>query len=135
MQTEKKMTGSHPGLRRGHRCRPEQRVYERVALKILQILDRLPDSDESHGQLEFLGNRNDNPSASGTVELRQDQTGDTDRLMKLTSLGQRVLPDRGVQHEEDFVRRTRTYLRDDSRDLSEFVNEMRFRVQSAGRIN
>ena len=48
------MTGSHPGLRRGHRCRPEKRVHERLALKILQILDRFPDSDESYRQLEFL---------------------------------------------------------------------------------
>ena len=65
----------------------------------------------------------------------RDQAGDTDRLMELTGLGQRVLPDRGVQHEEHFVRRTRTFLRDDSGDLAEFVHEIRFRVQPAGRID
>ena len=80
----------------GRRRCPEERVHESVALKILQILNRLPDSDQSHGQLEFLGNRNDDPSASGAVELRQDQAGDADRLMELTGLGQRVLPNRGV---------------------------------------
>ena len=90
------MTGSHWGLHRGRGCRPDKRVYERVALKILQIFNRLSDSDQPHGQLEFLGDRDNDPSASGAVELRQDQAGDTDRLMELTGLGQRVLPDRGV---------------------------------------
>jgi hypothetical protein len=56
----------------GRRRCPEERVHESVALKILQILNRLPDSDKPHGQLEFLGDRNNDPSASGAVELRQD---------------------------------------------------------------
>ena len=90
------MAGSHCGLRRRSGGRPDKRVYERVALKILQILNRLPDSDQPHGQLEFLGDCDDDPSASGAVELRQDQAGDTNRLMELAGLGQRVLPDRGV---------------------------------------
>ena len=80
----------------GRRRCPEERVHESVALKILQILNRLPDSDEPHGQLQLLGNRDDDPSASGAVELRQNQAGDADRLMELTGLGQRVLPNRGV---------------------------------------
>ena len=139
MLPEKKMTGSHRGIRRittrdwrdgrdevdqicprraylalhtprsevladffsillggGRRRCPEERVHESVALKILQILNRFPDSDEPHGQLQLLGNRDDDPSASGAVELRQDQAGDADRLMELTGLGQRVLPNRGV---------------------------------------
>ena len=55
--------------------------------------------------------------------------------MELTGLGERVLPDRGVQHEEHFVRGTRTFLSDDARDLAELVHEIRFRVQPAGRID
>src|SRR4026209_942748 len=96
--------GILPELRGGRGCRPKERVHECVALKILQILDRLSDSDQPDRQLEFLGDRDDDPSASGAVKLRQHQTGDADRLMKLTSLGERALADPGAQQHEEPMR-------------------------------
>src|ERR1022692_4671729 len=51
------------GLRR---C-PEKRVHKGSALKILQVFNRLSDSDQPHGQFQFLGDRDDDPSASGAV--------------------------------------------------------------------
>ena len=48
-------------LRGGRRRCPEERVHKGFALKILQILDRLPDSDQPHGQLEFFSDRDDDP--------------------------------------------------------------------------
>ena len=69
---EEENDGISQGLGRGRGGRPEKRVHECVAVKILQIFNRFSDSNEPHGQLEFLGNCDDDPSASGAVELRQD---------------------------------------------------------------
>lgn len=69
---EEENDGISQGLGRGRGGRPEKRVHECVTVKILQILYRFPDSNESYGQFEFLGNCDDDPSASGAVELRQD---------------------------------------------------------------
>ena len=50
--------------------------------------------------------RTDAPSR-GPIQLRQNQSSDAHRLVKLAGLSQRVLPDCGVQHQEHLVRRAR----------------------------
>jgi hypothetical protein len=51
-----------------------------------------PRPDKPDRKAELLDNRHDGSSLRRAIKLRENETGNTDRFVKLTGLNQRVLP-------------------------------------------
>ena len=63
------------------------------------------------GRPKFVGDRDQDAAARGAVELGHHQPGDARGLAEHLDLRQRVLPDRGIEHQQHRVRRVGSTLR------------------------
>ena len=86
---------------------PRDRLGEVARGEGLEIVDALADADEMDGQRELVGDRDENAAARRAVELGHHEAGDAGDAAENLDLAQRVLPDRGVEHEQHRVRRVR----------------------------
>src|SRR6266536_5333455 len=101
-----------PGLSPAHEPAREPLRVER--LQVFEPLSRAEKADrDAHRPLE----RDHTPALCGPVELRDDQTGERHGRREGARLLHGVLPDRGVEHEQRLVRRTRLLLRRDPHHL------------------
>src|ERR1035438_1138296 len=60
----------------------KKRLDEILGIEGQQIADLFADSDVSHGQTQFLGDRHHDPTFCSAVQLGQNDTGDASRLGK-----------------------------------------------------
>ena len=100
------------------------------AAKGFEVVDALADADEMHRQGEFVGDRDQNAAARGAVELGHHEAGDARGAAEDLDLAQRVLPDRGVEHEQHGVRRLGIDLPHHPDDLFEFAHQFGAILQS-----
>lgn len=56
-------------------------------IEVLKILDPFPDTDQTNGDFELFGNRDDNAAARRAVQLRQDQSRNPHSFVELAGLG------------------------------------------------
>ena len=78
--------------------------------------------------------RGDDTALGGAVELGHDQAGEAERFVECLDLGQRVLADVGVEHQQDFMRRAGVGLLNHAFDLADLVHQVQLRRQAAGGI-
>ena len=71
----------------------------------------------------------------GAIELREDDAGDARDVHELARLREAVLPDRRVEHEQHFVRRSFDLARRDAPDLVELGHQVHARVEPAGGVD
>src|SRR5580704_16166045 len=70
-----------------------------------EIVDAFADANEVHGQWVFGGDGDKDAAACGAVEFRHDEPGHAGDLGELLNLRQCVLPDRGIEHKQNGMRR------------------------------
>src|SRR5512135_1737797 len=85
-----------------HACDRARKV---IGVERLEILETLADADGVDGKLEALGDRDKDAAPRGTVELGHDEARDASDFLEDLHLIESILPGRGVEHEDDAVRR------------------------------
>lgn len=110
-------------------------VHEGLGIEILQVFGGLPHADQPNGHMKGVGDSDHHTAASRPIQFRQSDAGDADCLMKLRRLRDGILPNGCVQHEEHFVRRARRLSRNDAFHLTQFIHQIRFGMESPGRID
>src|SRR4051812_39557621 len=90
----------------------EKCLDEIVRIELAQILDTLTNPDEPHGNLQLIGDSQDDATLSGSIQLREDDTRNGHRLREDLCLGYRILTAGRVDHEPGLVRRPRRGLAD-----------------------
>ena len=105
------------------------------AVKGREIVDALADADEMHRQLEALGQHHQDAAARGAVELGHDQAGHAGDLAEDLDLAERVLPDRGVEHQQHGMRRGRLDLADHAHHLFQLAHQLGAVLQAAGGVD
>jgi hypothetical protein len=86
-------------------------------------------------QTVFRRNGNQDPAARGTVELGHDKTSDAGDVAKDLDLGERILTDRGVEHQQNGMRHRGIDLFHHAHDLLELVHQHRLVLQAAGSVD
>src|SRR3954471_11317764 len=81
----------------------EQGLDEVVRIELTQVLDTLTDPDEPHGNLQLIGDAQDDASLSGSIQLREDDTRNRHRLREDLCLGYRILAARRINHQPGLV--------------------------------
>src|SRR3984893_8238632 len=89
-------------------------------LESLQVAQAFADPDEMHRKLEFLGDRNEDAAARGSVELGHDKTGNAGDTAENLDLVDRVLADRRIEYEKHGMRRGGIDLFHDAYDFFQF---------------
>ena len=88
-----------------------------------------------HRQTEFGGDRDQNAAARGAVELGHHQAGDARGLAENLDLAERVLADRGVEHQQHRMRRGRLDLAHHAHDFFQLAHQLGAVLQAAGGID
>ena len=86
--------------------------------------------DEFHGQSQFSFNGENRSAFGGSVEFSQDDAGTFHRAGKLLGLDDRVLPRRGIEDHEHFVRSTGNLFGNDAVNFFQLFHEVRLGVES-----
>src|ERR1700677_5314064 len=73
---------------------------EGLRLERLKIAGVFADADEMHRQTEFVRERHEDTALRGAVELGHHETGQRHDRLEGFDLRKRVLPRRGIEHEE-----------------------------------
>src|SRR5262249_54959923 len=126
--------GSHQ-LCLAHSFNPRDRACEILRRERREVVDTFAYPDEMYWQAVFRRNGNQDAAARGAVELGHDKTGDAGEVAKHLDLGQRILPDRGVEHQQNGMRRHGIDLLHHAHDLLEFVHQYRLVLQAAGGVD
>src|ERR1700732_669946 len=92
-------------------------------LESFEVVRAFADPDEMHRKLEFLGDRDEDAAARGSVELGHDQTGNAGDTAENLDLLDRVLANRRIEDEKHGVRRARVDLFHDADDFFKFSHE------------
>src|SRR6266568_8800258 len=71
----------------------------------LEIIDPLADSDAMHRQPKSFRDRHQDAAARRAVELGHHEPGHAGGFREFIDLGQRILADGGVEHEQHRMRR------------------------------
>src|SRR6266568_5788259 len=71
----------------------------------LEIIDPLADSDAMHRQPKSFRDRHQDAAARRAVELGHHEPGHAGGFREFLDLGQRILADGGVEHEQHRMRR------------------------------
>jgi len=95
----------------------------------VQGLDTLADPHEMHRQAVFLGDGNKNAAARRAVELGHGKTGHAGHVAEHLYLGERVLADGGIEHEQHRVRSGRIDLLHHAHHLFKLVHQHRLVLQ------
>src|SRR5437870_4730519 len=74
-------------------------------LESFEVVYAFADPDEMHRKLEFLGDRDEDAAARGSVELGHHKTGDAGDTAEHLDLADRVLADCRIEDEKHGVRR------------------------------
>jgi hypothetical protein len=127
---EKKMRGLWAGRRL-----PEQSCDKRLGIEVLEVIGSFSYTDEAQGELQFFCNGDDNPPSCSPIELRQSKSCNSSGLVKLASLSQRVLPNRGIQDQQHFMWCTGQFLADHPFDLPQLVHQIGLGVQATRRVD
>src|SRR5699024_807273 len=100
-----------------------------------EVVGAFAQSDELDRHPELALDGHDDAALGGAVELREDDSGDVDRLGEDLRLLHAVLPGGGVEDEEDLVDLVALSQRAGGHalDLAEFVHEADLVLQAAGR--
>jgi hypothetical protein len=114
---------------------PNSGRHEPGRLEAFDILGRFAQSDELHRQVQLVLDRENEPRLGRAVELGDEQRGDVDRLLEVPGLLDRVLPRRGIEHQQHLVWRAVDALGDHIPDLRQLAHQVLLRVQSSGRID
>src|SRR5690606_10474514 len=116
-------------------CSLEQRVDKFFLVEQLEVVHFLSYADVLHGDFELVGNADDHAPLGGAVELGKGQRIDIGGLRKLFALFDGVLSGGGIEHEQDFVGRTRHNLLHHLLDLGELIHQGHLVVESAGGVD
>src|SRR6516164_1489254 len=114
---------------------PRNRSREVLGREGRQIVDAFPHADEMDGQAEFCSDGDQDAAARGAVELGHDKPSDPGDIAKNLDLGERVLSDRRVQHQQNGMRRRRIDLLHDAHDLLKFFHQHRLVLQPPGSVH
>src|ERR1700730_14777193 len=104
-------------------------------LESFEVARPFPDTDEMYRKLEFLGDRDEDAAARGSVELGHDKTGDAGDTAENLDLVDRVLADRRVEDENHGVRRGGIDLFHDAYDFFKFGHELGPVLQPPGGVH
>ena len=88
-----------------------------------------------HRHLEFLRDGDQNAAARGAVELGHGEAGDADDFAENLDLGQRVLADGGVEHQQHGMRRRRLDLLHHPHHLFQLAHQFGAVLQAAGGVD
>ena len=113
----------------------EQGIDKRFGVKVLQILDGFSHSDQPNRNFKGVRDSYDDAAARRSIKLGQGDSGHADRFVELSRLGDGILADRRIQHQQHFMGRALTLLRDDAFNLSQLFHQIGFGMQPPGRIN
>src|SRR5262245_36559272 len=72
-------------------CVAEQGLDESFGVEFLQVLGTLAEADVADGDFELVANGEDDAALGGSVELREDDPGEVDRILEHLRLRERVL--------------------------------------------
>src|SRR5215472_10330355 len=100
-----------------------------------EIVHTFADADEVHRQFVLGRDRDQDAAAGGAVELGHHETGDAGGPGEFVDLRERVLPDGGVEHQQDRMRRAGVQLLHHPHDLLELPHERRLVLQPAGGVD
>src|SRR3982750_1496524 len=125
--SESRFAGSSSTRRRVAGSRPLSDILcstvTKRRIERLQVRDLLTDPDIADGDLQLVADPDDDAALRRAVELREDESGDAERLVELSRLRDRVLPRRGVDDEEDLVRRAGMRLLERALDPLELIHQ------------
>ena len=100
----------------------------------LQVVDAFADAHEAHRQPRGGGDGHQHPGLRGAVQLGHRKAGDADRLVELGHLGEGVLADAGIEHQQHFVGGSGVQAAHHALDLAQFVHQAGLGLQAAGRV-
>src|SRR5687768_1110864 len=104
--------GQHPAPGSGPLpLRFEQRVHVFIDVERYEIIDGLADADIADRQLELARDCDGDAALRGSIELGEHDAVHPRHVHELARLAQPVLPHRGIEHKEHFVRRARHFAR------------------------
>src|SRR5947209_1985052 len=83
---------------------------EITTIELFEILQLFASADEACGNSKFVLNGNNNSAFAAAVELGRDQPAQSNSLVKLSCLGERISSSSGIDDQEDFMRRLRIIL-------------------------
>src|SRR5450759_5201949 len=98
-----------------------------------EIVHPFAEADQLDGDAKLALYLYDDAALRGSVELGEHDAGDVDHLGELTSLGEAVLADGGVENEQHLG--DRGDLLDDPLHLAQLIHQARLGVQSPSRID
>src|SRR5579863_4543221 len=114
---------------------PRDRLCKIPRGESCEIVDALADPDEVYRQPVLFRQRHQDAAPRGTVELCHDKASDASRTVKCLDLGQRILSDRGVKHQQHRMRRCIVDLADDANDLFQLIHQFGLVLQTARGID
>jgi hypothetical protein len=105
------------------RIDPRDRAGKISCRKRREVIDAFADADEMNGQREFLRQGHENSAARGAIEFGHGEPGDACDFKEDFDLRERVLPDGGVEHKQDRVRRARVELLHHAHDFLQLLHQ------------
>ena len=100
-----------------------------------QILDGFTDADPFHWHGELALDADDYAAFGGAVELGEDHARDWCGLGEELGLADGILAGGRIENQQGLVRGLGDLAADDAVDLLQFLHEVGFRLQTAGRID
>src|SRR5215469_6015417 len=113
----------------------EERVDIGLRIEGDKVVDLLAGPDEANGQIQFAGDCDDDAAFRGTVELGENDAGDSGVAPELARLVQAVLAGGGVEDEQYVMRSARHNLRGGALHFFELSHQVRFCVKASGGID
>src|ERR1700747_2271812 len=114
---------------------PRDRPREILRRERCKVVDTFAHADEMHRQAVFRRNGNQDAAARGAVELGHDKPGDAGDVAKDLDLGERILPDRCVEHQQNGMRHCGVDLLHHAHDLLQLVHQHRLVLRAAGGVD
>ena len=96
---------------------------------------RFANADRMNGQLEPLGDGDQDAAARRAVELGHDEAGDAGDLGEDFGLRHGILPGRRIEHQQHRMGRLLVLLLEDPDDLVKLGHEVRLVLQPPGRVD
>jgi hypothetical protein len=109
----------------------EQAAGERLGVERLPVVQPLADPDHADGQPQLVHDGEHGTAPGGPVEFGERQAGYRQRPLEFTGLLQAVLTQRGVQHQQDVVRRAGNDAGADAPHLLQLVHQVVLGVQAS----
>src|SRR5205807_3958880 len=99
-----------------------------------KIVELFTSTDETRWNSKFVLDRDNKAAFATAVEFGNDNTSQSNGVLKFARLAERVAASRRIDDKQRFMRRIRVVLGEGAFHLFKFGHQILFRVQSACRI-